>query len=372
MITILYVEDDQVAGKVLFSMLARSYPELRFFAASNGQEGLKRFLELRPDIVITDISMPGMDGITMSAEIKAVAPETVIIAVTAQTETKNLLRAIEIGINQYLLKPVDFPRLSSLLDQAIATVRRGQQLREQYEQITALNAALAARSAELENVNCELEAFNFTVAHDLRSPLVSISGFSQLLLDKYGSALDENGVESLQVIYRQTLRMSGLIDALLNFSRCTRKSIVKQWADFSSIANEIMANLLLREPQRRVTATIADGVRGFADPVLIGVVLENLLGNAWKYTALQEDARIEFGVDNCGEELVYYVRDNGAGFDQQEATGLFVPFQRLQDGGEFEGFGVGLATACRIVQRHGGKIWADGEKGRGATFYFSL
>ncbi|MBK5273497.1 MAG: response regulator [Desulfuromonadales bacterium] len=371
-ISILYVEDDQDVRDLLLSMLVLRYPEHSFFTADNGLQGLDRFQELRPEIIITDISMPEMDGISMASGIREIAPETIIIAVTAHSETRNLLQAIEIGINHYVMKPVDYERFCCVIDQSIETVRIKEQLRDQHDQIITLNTALTTRTQELESLNVELEAFNYTVAHDLRSPMFSICGCSQILLKKLAADIDEQSIECLQVIYKETMHMNKIIEALLNFSRFTRKSIAKQWTDISSIANKIARNLKLREPQRQVTFTIAEGVRGFADPTLLDVVLENLLGNAWKYSAKNDAACIEFGSTNLEEELVYFVRDNGVGFDHQESENLFVPFQRLQCNKEFEGFGIGLATASRIIQRHGGRIWADGEKGRGATFYFSL
>jgi hypothetical protein len=371
-VSILYVEDERDTREILHAMLVMRYPEYRIFTAENGLQGLELFRELRSTIVITDLSMPGMDGISMAAEIKSIAPETIVIALTAHSGSSNLLQAIEIGINHFILKPLDYQRICCILDRAIATARQEQQLREQNDQIRTLNAALTARSEELEFLNAELDAFNYSVAHDLRSPLSSICGYVQVLLHSGEAGPDDQNRRCLQAIYTETGRMNCLLEALLKFSRTTRKNIEKQWTDFSGIAHEIALNLAQQEPRRRVAFAIADGVHGFGDPVLIRVVLENLMGNAWKYSAKNDAARIEFGETTRGDEIVYYVRDNGTGFDQQEAEGLFAPFQRLHGDEEFAGFGVGLATACRIVQRHGGRIWAEGEKERGATFFFSL
>jgi two-component system, sensor histidine kinase and response regulator len=369
-ISVLYVDDDHQGRDLLLSLLVQKYPEQRFFSADNGLQGLERFRALRPAIVITDISMPVMDGISMAAEIKQLAPESIVIALTAHSETDRLLRAIEIGINYYVLKPLDFALFCTVVDKAITTVNKEQQLRHQYEQIIALNDTLAARTRELEAVNCELDAFNYTVAHDLRSPLASIGGFAQYLLEKSTEALHLQYSEYLQVICKETLRMNNLIDALLNLSSCSRQNIEKQWTNLSAIADNAICSLQLLEPERNVTFKMAADVQSFADPVLSVVVMENLLGNAWKFTAHQDAACIEFGVTTIDEKQVNYVRDNGTGFDQQEAVSLFTPFKRLLNEKEFKGFGIGLATVQRIMQRHGGKIWAEGEKGRGATFYF--
>jgi len=369
---ILYVEDDQRAREILQKMFVQKYPDQRFVTAENGSQGLKIYRELRPAIIITDINMPEMDGIRMAAEIRALSPEAIIIVLTAHTETENLIRAIEIGINHYVLKPLDFERFCSVLDNSIATVTKEQQLRDQYEQIKSLNDMLTAKTHELEIINIDLEAFNYSVAHDLRSPLVSIGGFSQHLLDKYAGSLDEQGIECLRVIYKETLRMESLIEALLNFSNSSRKSIAKQWIDLSDVVNETLYTLKLREPQRQIAFAIASGVQAYADPDLARVVLENLLGNAWKFTCDQELAVIEFGMMDIDGTPTYFVRDNGSGFDMiNHADKLFAPFQRIP-GQKIKGHGIGLATVERIIKRHCGKVWAESIPENGATFFFTL
>ena len=371
-ISILYVEDEQECQDLLISMLIPIYPDLSFYTAGSGLVGLEMFRQHRPSIVITDISIPEMDGISMAGKIKTVAPDTIIIALTAHSETDNLIRAIKIGVTHYILKPLDFERICAVIDQSIATVKKDQQLQYQYEQILALNSALTARTQDLECLNWELESFSYTVAHDLRAPIVNIGNYAQSLLEQCVAGHDEKNIRDLQVIYKETLHMNGLIGALLNFSLYSRKSIAKEWTNFSRIVNEIAVNLTRQNPLRRAIFKISYDVHGFCDPVLLRVALENLLSNAWKYSEKTDAACIEFGATNIHEELVYYVRDNGIGFDHEEAANIFIPFKRLHCDGEFDGFGIGLATACRIIQRHGGKIWAEGERGRRATFYFTL
>jgi len=371
-IDIIYVEDDRSAMELINSMLEVRYPEERFHTADNGLEGLKLFRSLRPAIVITDISMPELDGLGMAAEIKSLCPETVIIAVTAHSETNNLLRAIEVGISHYLLKPLSYERLFSVLDQSIRNVKREHQLHNSYTQINQCNLELMTKTRELESANRDLEAFNYTVAHDLRTPLTSICAYSQFVVDRCADVLDEKSSGFVQVINKESKRMNSLIGAMLRFSSCSQKDIEKQWTDLSSIAHGIMDNLLLRDPDRKVAFCVTDGVSGFCDPILMNVVLENLLGNSWKYSAGNEDARIEFDVMNQGDDLVYFVKDNGIGFERQESEKLFAPFRRMRCDKDIEGFGIGLATVDRIIQRHGGRVWADGEKGLGATVYFTL
>lgn len=240
------------------------------------------------------------------------------------------------------------------------------------EQIRKLNAELALRAEELESANQELEAFNYTVAHDLRQPLNNIALFSQALDMICGNNLDDTCRGYLKDIHSVTLRMDSLIDDLLKFSRMGQVEPHRMTIDLCALANEIAATLKRAAPERQVDFRIAGGIEADADPGLLRVVLSNLLDNAWKYTAVRANAVIEFGVTNGGGEPVYFVRDNGAGFDREDAGRLFIPFQRLHGPEQFKGFGVGLATVQRIIRRHGGRIWADGEPGKGATFYFTL
>lgn len=371
-IALLYVEDEPDSRKMLSEIISHHYPEVRVFVAENGEAGLESFKRYRPEIVITDINMPIIDGIRMATDIKSLAPSTEIIALTAYTSTQHLLQAIEIGISHYILKPIDMEQIFRVIDKALALIRSERAITRQNDVIRNLNEELVKKAAELEMVNQELKSFNYTVAHDLRSPLAAISGYSQVLLDMYASNLDSAGKECLHVINREILRMSNLTGALLKFSVHSRKRVVKKWTDLSAMVTEITDNLLAREPGRRVDFCIAAGINGYGDPDLLRIVLENLLGNAWKYSVKKEDVRIEFGTINKEEDLVYFVRDNGPGFALQDAEKLFVPFHRLQHDNEIEGLGIGLSTVYRIIQRHGGRVWAEGERGKGAVFFFTL
>jgi light-regulated signal transduction histidine kinase (bacteriophytochrome) len=227
-------------------------------------------------------------------------------------------------------------------------------------------------NTELEAANLELEAFNYTVAHDLRQPLNIIGLNCQMIKELCGDKLDEQCTGYLRGTYDGVLRMNQLIGALLNFSRIAHVELKRDRIDFSSIALEITGELKETETARRVVIRIADGIVADGDPNLLRVVLSNLLGNAWKYTGKREEAIIEFGATEIDGQPVYFVRDNGEGFDMADAEKLFTPFQRLPGAEEFRGFGIGLATVGRIIQRHGGKIWAEGEPGQGSTFYFTL
>ena len=227
-------------------------------------------------------------------------------------------------------------------------------------------------TAQLEVANAELDAFAYSVSHDLRAPLRSIDGFSQALLEDYGGRLDPQGVDYLQRVRAATRRMAVLIDDLLSLSRVTRSRMTVGTVDVSALAAELMAELATADPARRVEVVIGPDLVARADAGLIRVVLQNLLSNAWKFTSRRPDARIEVGAADANGERAFYVRDNGAGFDMAYAANLFGAFQRLHGMAEFPGTGVGLATVQRIIHRHGGRVWADAVPDRGATFYFTL
>jgi PAS domain S-box-containing protein len=241
--------------------------------------------------------------------------------------------------------------------------------------ITARKAAedaLRRYAAQLETANAELDAFAYSVSHDLRAPLRAIDGFSQALLEDYAARLDAAGREHLERVRQATRRMGQLIDDLLNLSRVTRAQMQLGPVDLSALARRIAADLRRLEPARDVEFVVAPDLVVRGDPGLLQVALENLLGNAWKFTAPRPRARIEVGVTQRDGRAVYFVRDDGVGFDMRYADKLFGAFQRLHGTAEFAGTGIGLATVQRIIHRHGGRVWAEGAVGRGATFYFTL
>ena len=364
-ISILYVEDEREAREVFGSILSRKYPDTQLYMAENGAQGLELFEKHRQNIVITDISMPLMNGIRMSSEIKTLNPETIIVAVTAYSNTSYLLDAIEIGINHYVLKPLDYGKIFSILDKSIAMIQMERQvkLHEQEGQVRAL---------ELEAANKELEAFNYTVSHDLRNPITNVLGFSQVLLEKCTGSCDESSRQCVQVIHQEIRRMDVMINSLLEFARLSRQPLKKEFVNLADIATTITMELKMRNPERHCSFNIAEHANAYGDPVLLRIVLENLIGNAWKFSAGRELAAIEFGVAKDDGNQTYFVRDNGVGFDNSQVQKLFGVFQRLHSNDDFEGYGIGLATVQRIIQRHGGSIHAESEKGSGATFYFTL
>jgi len=233
-------------------------------------------------------------------------------------------------------------------------------------------AQLLRAKEATEAANLELEAFSYSVAHDLRSPLRAIDGFSQALLEDYGAKLDGEGHSYLQRVRASAQHMAELIDDLLTLSRVTRAEMRGEWVELSDLARAIIAQLESFAPERRVNIVIGNGLRVSGDSGLLHILLENLLGNAWKFTSKRKDAHIELGVTEQDGGKVFFVRDDGAGFDMAYAGRLFGVFQRLHHVSEFEGTGIGLATVQRIVKRHGGRIWAEGGIDRGATFFFTL
>ncbi len=244
------------------------------------------------------------------------------------------------------------------------------------EAIRQLNAELEQRvrlrTSELENANSELESFAYSVSHDLRTPLRGIDGYSRLLLDEFGSLLDRQGREYLENVRKATSQMGQLIDDLLKLSRVTRLEMHYELFDLSGKANELVAELCHQHPDRNVQITVQPDLVAFGDTNLLRLVLENLLSNAWKFTSQNPKAKIKIGKIVQDGQTVFFVRDNGVGFDMKYSHKLFVAFQRLHSVDDFEGTGVGLATVYRIIQRHSGRIWADAKVGQGATFYFML
>ena len=225
---------------------------------------------------------------------------------------------------------------------------------------------------ELEGANKELEAFSYSVSHDLRAPLRSIDGFSRILLEDYAGKLDEEGEDYLGRVRAASKHMDTLIEDLLDLSRVSRGPLRREVIDLSAVARGIVQKLERSQPERKVRFVAEEGVVAFGDANLLALALENLLGNAWKFTSKKEVATIEFGAAHRNGEVAYYVRDDGAGFDPRYAEKLFGAFQRLHGAEDFEGTGIGLATVARIVHRHGGRVWAEGVVGEGAAFFFTL
>jgi two-component system, sensor histidine kinase and response regulator len=369
---VLLIEDNPTDVLLLQEALAYA-TSMAFVVTSVARlgEGLTRLRERSFDVVLLDLSLPDSQGLETCITIARQASGVPIVVLTALADETLAVRALREGAQDYLIKgQVEGPMLARAIRYAMERQRAE-------AEIHALNAALEQRvrerTAELAVANRELEAFAHSVAHDLRAPLRGIDGFSHLLVEDYADRLDEAGQDYLRRIRAGVQRMSALIDALLTLAGVTRMELVRSRVSLSMLAHAIAEELQQGASPRQVEFCIASGVIADGDARLLRVVLNNLLGNAWKFTAHHPRARIEFGVLTPPKApWVFFVRDDGAGFDIAYADKLFTPFQRLHRATEFPGTGIGLATVQRIIHRHGGRIWAEAAVEQGATFYFTL
>jgi len=319
-------------------------------------------------LLLTDLMMPGMDGIALLHAAREIDPRIVGVMMTGHGTVSTAVAAMKEGALDYVEKPFKLSVLVPVLARALDSRR----LRVENE---ALQQRLRDRTLELEAANRELESFAFSVSHDLRAPLRRIEGFVALLLESLGPDASAEALEYAGLVRNGVERMNTLIADLLRLSRTTQVELRRERVDLSAGAKEVAARLHGSAPERTVEWRIEPDLAVDADAGLMRVVLENLLSNAWKYTGKVERARIEFGREapaQAREAEVFFVRDNGAGFDMRSADRLFSPFRRLHAERDFPGTGVGLATVERIVRRHGGRIWAEAEPGKGATFRFTL
>jgi DNA-binding response OmpR family regulator len=356
--------------------------------ARSGEEALDLLAVQPVDCILLDLVMPGIGGEETCLRLKAtpVTRDIPIIMLTSLENRDAMIRGLGAGADDYIAKSSD---LEVLRARVLAQMRRKQfedenrAFREQLlrreletaearaaQQVAETRAALVG---ELEQKNKELEAFSYSVSHDLRAPLRSIDGFSQALMEDHAASLDRQGLDYLRRVRAAAQRMGELIDDLLQLSRVGRAPLRRELLDLSALARGVAASLKQMTPERDVAFVIAEGLSVEGDPGLLRAALENLLGNAWKFTGTVPQALIELGAshDQRGT-LVYFVRDNGVGFDETYADKLFAPFQRLHSEADFPGTGIGLATVQRIVERHGGRIWAESDLGHGATFYWTL
>lgn len=282
-------------------------------------------------------------------------------------ERNEMLRQAREGLEERVAQ-----RTEELARANVALQNEIKERKQAGEEIRRLNAELNRKVAELEYAMGELDAFTYSASHDLRAPLRHIDSFSSCLQEDYQDRLDDEGKDFLARIRTAAQRMEQLIDDLLGLSRVSRNAMNRKRLNLSNLVQKIADDFIASEPERKVAFIIEKEVFAEGDEGLLVIALHNLLGNAWKFTSKKEEARIEFGTIVRDNECIYYVKDDGAGFDMAYVDKLFKPFQRLHSSGDFTGTGIGLATIQRIIQRHGGRVWAQGEMGRGATFYFTL
>ena len=404
---ILAVEDSLVQAKRL-EYFFKSY-NINFQLFANAEDAWIGLLNEKPELIISDIVMPGMDGYEFCRKIKSdeALSKIPVILLTSLQDPHDIIKGLQAGADNFITKPYDekylFSRIQYLLinrdirfagsaEMVIELVFRGQKYQinsdkkqildlllsvyeaaiQRNDELIAIKAQLETANESLKQANLDLEAFSRTVSHDLKTPLNGIIGFSDLLLYDSDLTINADTNEFLSAINQSAWAMSNLIEDLLQFSRSGQVEIEQESVNLTQIANEVIEDILKRDICRKVKISIEEDLHTKADPKLIKVVLTNLLGNAFKYSGLQEDAEIFFGKkDYYGHDL-FFVKDNGAGFDMNLAHKLFQPFQRLHSSDQFKGTGVGLSTVQRIIERHGGQIWAESEIGKGATFFFTL
>lgn len=404
---IMIAEDSKSQAVMLKALLIKHDYKVRDYA--DGQSAFEAALEEPPMLIISDIIMPRMDGYQLCQKVKGTRElkDIPIILLTTLQDSMDIIKGLQAGSDNFITKPYDpkylLSRINYLLanrelrhqgtsDLVLEIMFNGQKyainserkqildlLLSVYENAIQQNYQLMEAQSELQrsnehltSMNRDLEAFSYTISHDLRTPLNHISMSAQLLRQHYLDKLDEAGASYVETIHSTTRSMAEMINDLLQFSRTGTINIHPQPIDLSDMCRKVMQWIHQDNPERQVDLRIEENLTLNADQSLLMVVMKNLLGNAWKYTSKINEPVIEIYSASRDGQTVYCVRDNGAGFDPSRAMNLFTPFVRLHSQEEFPGTGVGLATAKRIIERHGGKIWAEGVPGKGATFSFSI
>jgi DNA-binding response OmpR family regulator len=356
---ILIAEDDPVFRQILEEILVKWGYEV--VVTRDGNEAWQALKSKdAPRLVILDWMMPGINGVELCRKVRKELPEpyTYIILLTSQQQDEDLVTGMEAGADDYLAKPLKVNELRVRLNAG--------------RRIVELQNELAVRALDLEAANRDLESFSYTVANDLLKSLLSIGENAKSIQDIYSKNQDDPCRSYTHQIYEKTKKLGQLIAIMHDFFRPTRDELHRETINLSEMAGKTAENLRMAKPERRVNLKITDGIKANGDRNLLKVALDNLLDNAWKHTGTREEALIEFGVTEVDGKPAYFVRDNGIGIDMTLSDKLFKPFQKLPGTEELEGPGIGLATVERIIRRHGGKIWAEGEPGKGATFYFTL
>ena len=378
-VTILIIDDKPVNIYALKTILEK--PGQVLLSETNGKDGLKTALANDVDLIILDVQMPGMDGFEVAQVLKShkrTRDIPVIFASAEKKERQSIMKGFEEGAVDYLAKPLDpdliRAKVAVLLKiqlQKKELIDKNASLEKAEKEISRLNADLQMNMVRLESMNKDLEAFSYSVSHDLRTPLRTLLGFSAILEEDHKDQLNEEAIRILRTIRQSANRMNDLINDLLEFAKLGKKEVVKSRIDGESIIRNTIEEITHAAPYK-ASFKLTTLHPMHADYNLLKQVWLNLISNALKYSSKKENPVIEIGSEKSDHEVIYYVKDNGAGFDMNYSDRLFGVFQRLHKTNDFEGTGVGLALAHRIISRHGGRIWAEAKVGEGATFYFSL
>lgn len=362
---ILIVDDEAAQMKALCNTLQdQGYETVGF---SSGKDALAILKERPFELLLTDLMMPEMDGITLLQSALEINPHLIGILMTGQGTIETAVQAMKSGAMDYILKPFKLSAILPVLSRALA-------MRQLRMKNLELERRIARRTVELEEANKELEAFSCSVSHDLRAPLRAVEGFTGIVLKRYSTEMPGDAERLLQQVEKSAKHMGQLIDDLLRFSRFSRQNLSLSPVKTSLLVREVFDELRREQDgeKRAIDFQVGDLPEVMADLSLLRQVFVNLLSNAIKFTAKQPKPRIEVNCENSIQEFTFSVKDNGAGFDMAYAQRLFGVFQRLHNGEEFEGTGVGLSIVQRIIQRHGGRIRAEAAINQGATFYFTL
>lgn len=367
---ILIVDDEAAQMKALCDTLTmEGYATSGFNSARRALEALRK---QEFDLLLTDLMMPDMDGIALIGAAREIVPDLVGVMMTGHATIDTAVKAMQAGALDYIVKPFRLNVILPVLNRALAVRRLRLANAELERRILERTKELETANRQLELANKELESFSYSVSHDLRAPLRAVQGFVQIFMDDFGSSIPEAGRPVLEHVVNGANRMGQLIEDLLEFSRLGRQPILRQIVPLERIAKRLVDEMRAQEPQRHIQASVASLGQCEGDPSLIEQVLTNLISNAFKFTRGRDPAIIEVGCSGRSPDTIYFVRDNGAGFDMKYAGKLFGVFQRLHSVSQFEGTGVGLSIVQRIIERHGGRIWAESAPEKGATFFFTL
>ena len=362
-VPLLIVDDESAHVRALCDTL-----EFEGYAPKGFESGAAALAAMREEsfeLLLTDLMMPGMDGIALLGAAHALDPDIAGIVMTGHATIDTAVKAMQAGACDYVVKPFRMKELLPVIARALET-RRLRRLNKELER------RIHERTRELEVANRDLESFAYSVSHDLRAPLRAIHGFGEMFLEEYGANTAAEGRALLNKILSGAQELSQLIEGLLTFARCGRDALSLRRVSMRSLVGEVLTELERANAGRSIELKVEDLPDCWADPTLLKQVLVNLLSNSFKFTAGRDPARIEIACVPQEDRLVYAIKDNGAGFDMKYAAKLFGVFQRLHSQSEFKGTGIGLSIVQRIIERHGGKVWAEGRPGEGATFHFSV